>query len=135
MRDRLVELGAKSDQIIISPSGADEAFYGATPGHNPAHFLSVGRFVAKKGPLETLEAFTHEVPACPNCPTSLEMVGDGPLLRACRERAIELDIEKYVTFSGPLSPSSVANAMRRAGLSFSIQNVPKMVMRKVVLYQ
>ena len=40
MRDRLVELGAKSDQIIISPSGADEKlFYGATPGHNPAHFL------------------------------------------------------------------------------------------------
>lgn len=116
MRDRLVELGAKSEQIIISPSGADEKlFYGAAPGHNPAHFLSVGRFVAKKGPLQTLEAFARMRSLLgTNCPTTLEMVGDGPLLSACRERAVELDIETYVTFSGPLSPSSVANAMRRA---------------------
>ena len=116
MRDRLIELGANSDQIIISPSGADEKlFYGATPGQNQAHFLSVGRFVAKKGPLETLEAFARMRSLLDsNFPSSLEMVGDGPLLKACLERAVELDIETYVTFSGPLSPTSVAKAMRRA---------------------
>ena len=116
MRDRLIALGAQPAQFLISPSGADEhRFQGATPASTPPRFLAVGRFVAKKGPLDTLEAFaamrglTQHANAC-----RLVMVGDGPLLAAVQERARELGLEQSVAFPGVLSPDAVADEMRRA---------------------
>ena len=116
MRSRLVALGANPAQLLISPSGADEQrFKGATPASMPPRFLAVGRFVAKKGPLDTLEAFallrglTDQADAC-----SLVMVGDGPLLPTVQERARQLGLEKLVQFPGVLSPDAVAEEMRRA---------------------
>ena len=98
MRDRLIALGAQPAQLLISPSGADEQrFQGATPASTPPRFLAVGRFVAKKGPLDTLEAFaamrrlTRHASAC-----RLVMVGDGPLLAAVQERARQLGLEQSV---------------------------------------
>ena len=116
MRNRLIALGARPAQLLISPSGADEQrFQGATPASMPPRFLAVGRFVAKKGPLDTLEAFaamrglTHHADAC-----RLVMVGDGPLLAAVQERARQLGLEQSVAFPGVLSPDAVADEMRRA---------------------
>ena len=116
MRDRLIALGAQPAQLLISPSGADEQrFQGATPASAPPRFLAVGRFVAKKGPLDTLEAFaamrglTQYANAC-----RLVMVGDGPLLAAVQERARQLGLEQSVAFPGVLSPDAVADEMRRA---------------------
>ena len=116
MRSRLVALGAKPAQILISPSGADEQrFQGATPASMPPRFLAVGRFVSKKGPLDTLEAFallrglTDQADAC-----SLVMVGDGPLFPLMQDRARQLGLEQFVQFPGVLSPDAVAQEMRRA---------------------
>ena len=116
MRDRLIALGAQPAQLLISPSGADEQrFQGATPASTPPRFLAVGRFVAKKGPLDTLEAFaamrrlTRHASAC-----RLVMVGDGPLLAVVQERACQLGLEQSVAFPGVLSPDAVADEMRRA---------------------
>ena len=113
---RLSTLGAQPAQLLISPSGADEQrFQGATPAAMPPRFLAVGRFVAKKGPMDTLEAFarmqglTEQADAC-----SLVMVGDGPLLPFVKERARQLGLEQMVQFPGVLSPEAVAQEMRRA---------------------
>ena len=116
MRSRLIALGAEPAQLLISPSGADERrFRGGNPAAMPPRFLAVGRFVSKKGPLDTLEAFallrglTDQADAC-----SLVMVGDGPLLAAVQERARQLGLEQFVQFPGVLSPDAVAEEMRRA---------------------
>ena len=116
MRSRLIALGAQPAHVLISPSGADEQrFQGATPASMPPRFLAVGRFVSKKGPLDTLEAFalmrklTGKADAC-----RLVMVGDGPLLAEARERAHQLGLEQMVQFPGVLSPDAVAEQMRRS---------------------
>ena len=116
MRSRLISLGAQPAQLVISPSGADEQrFQGATPASMPPRFLAVGRFVAKKGPLDTLEAFallrglTDQADAC-----SLVMVGDGPLLPVVQERVLQLGLQQSVQFPGVLSPDAVVQEMRRA---------------------
>ena len=116
MRNRLIALGAQPAHVLISPSGADEQrFQGATPASMPPRFLAVGRFVSKKGPLDTLEAFallqglTEHADAC-----SLVMVGDGPLLSVVQDRARQLGLEHLVQFPGVLSPDVVVQEMRRA---------------------
>ena len=63
------------------------------PASMPPRFLAVGRFVAKKGPLDTLEAFallqglTEHADVC-----SLVMVGDGPLLSVVQDRLVSWDL-------------------------------------------
>ena len=116
MRQRLIRLGALPGQIVISPSGADEElFHGACPSHNPAHFLAVGRFVDKKGPMLTLESFAIARSLVKNrCRLTLQMVGEGVLKQKVRDRAKSLGIDQYVQFSGSMAPADIANAMRRA---------------------
>ena len=86
MVERLTELGASRDQILISPSGADaELFHGSQPQAASPVLLAVGRFVAKKGPLLTLKSFHrclrwNKEPEDP----MLWMVGEGPLLSEAR---------------------------------------------------
>ena len=116
MRQRLINLGAVPDQIVISPSGADdELFHGARPSHNPAHFLAVGRFVDKKGPMLTLESFARARSLIKDQgPLTLQMIGEGPLKEKVRRRAKYLGIEQYVEFSGFMEPADIAHAMRSA---------------------
>ena len=116
MRSRLIALGAPPAQLVISPSGADEQrFQGATPASMPPRFLAVGRFVSKKGPMDTLEAFallrglTDQADSC-----RLVMVGDGPLLPVVQERVRQLGLEQLVQFPGVLPPDAVVEEMRRA---------------------
>ena len=116
MRQRLICLGAVPGQIVISPSGADEElFHGACPSHNPAHFLAVGRFVDKKGPMLTLESFALARSMVKDrCRLTLQMVGEGPLKEKVRNLAKSLGIEQYVEFSGSMAPADIADAMRSA---------------------
>ena len=52
MRRTLLELGLDEDRILVSASGANaQLFHSAAPSSAPPVFLTVGRFVAKKGPL------------------------------------------------------------------------------------
>ena len=114
MKQRLLALAgpeASRLRVLVSPSGADPAlFEGAAPAAAPPHFLSVGRFVAKKGPLQTLEAFALAARERPRL--RLVMVGDGPLLDACRDRAVALRIADRVDFAGVRSPQWIAAEMR-----------------------
>lgn len=101
--------------VLISPSGADPVRFGAEPadpaGASPI-FLAVGRFVPKKGPLITLEAFAEVAASRPDL--RLVMVGDGPLLATARRRAQELGLHEQVRFLGWCSPEEIAGWMRRS---------------------
>jgi colanic acid/amylovoran biosynthesis glycosyltransferase len=116
MAERLLALAQGRPEplpVLVSPSGADpERFEGADPAAAPPRFLAVGRFVAKKGPLQTLEAFARASEGHPDW--RLEMVGAGPLLEPARRRARALGLEDRVCFSGLLPPPAIAERLRGA---------------------
>ena len=116
MADRLQQLGAAGDRILISPSGGDaELFQGSQPQAAPPLLLAVGRFVSKKGPLLTLQAFQlclarwngSEDP-------QLWMVGEGPLLADAQRFVVQQHMEKNVVFLGAIPQQDVADRMRKA---------------------
>ena len=116
MADTLLALGAPADRLLISPSGANaDLFQGSTPAAAPPVLLAVGRFVAKKGPLETLRAFglLCRNPVLAASQPQLWMVGDGPLLASARSLVIELGLQERVRFLGVCSQVRVAELMRQ----------------------
>ena len=115
MRERLVRLGAPAERTHYVTTGADcELFDGADPASSPPLVVAVGRFVEKKAPHLTLEAFARALRECPGA--RLVMIGEGPLLGRCRQLAARLSVEHAVTFKGSLSHQAVAAEMRRARL-------------------
>ena len=118
MRRTLLALGAPKDHLIVSPSGADQRlFHGADPGNSSPLFVAVGRFVAKKGPLETIRAFAamrQLMPKAIALTTKLVMVGDGPLLRRARQLVDELGLGSAVSLLGLADRQRVAELLRQA---------------------
>ena len=118
MQAVLERLGADPARLLISPSGADpDLFQGALPAQAPPRFLAVGRLVAKKGPLQTLEAFArmrNSLPGSHRDAVRLEIIGDGPL-RADLERAVGMwKLENQVELLGVQPQQAIAERMRRA---------------------
>ena len=116
MADTLLSLGARPDRLLISPSGANpDLFHGSSPAQAPPKLLAVGRFVAKKGPLQTIRAFSQLCrtlePA--DLEPSLWMVGEGPLLKQARVLVRNLGLQNRVHFLGTCSQEQVADLMRQ----------------------
>lgn len=112
MRQQLIKLGAPPERIAVNPCGVDPSrFCAAAPADAPPHFLAIGRFVGKKGPLLTLEAFAATHRQVPD--SRLTMIGTGPLLADCRQRALELGISDLVQFAGTCSHSRVQAELRQ----------------------
>jgi glycosyltransferase involved in cell wall biosynthesis len=113
MERKLITLGAPPERVHYNPYGINcNDFLGADPSSAPPAFLSVGRFVEKKAPQLTLSAFASVHRSVPEA--RLRMIGDGPLLDACRQQAVELNIQDVVTFLGAQSPAVVQSEMRSA---------------------
>lgn len=113
MEQRLADLGAPADRLLYLPYGADCVLF--TPGRpetNPPHFLAAGRFVDKKAPQLALLAFQRVHAAIPEA--RLTMVGDGPLLEACKSIARGLGLDQAVSFPGPLPQQTLAALMRQS---------------------
>lgn len=111
MRQQLITLGAPPGRIQVNPCGVDPSrFVGAAPALAPPHFLAVGRFVGKKGPRLTIEAFARTLAAVPDA--RLTMIGDGPLLPACRKHALQLGLLHAIRFAGSCSHAEVLQALR-----------------------
>jgi glycosyltransferase involved in cell wall biosynthesis len=113
MRTKLISLGAPDAKVHYNPCGVDcGAFAGGSPADAPPVLLAVGRLVEKKAPQLTLTAFAEVFRAEPAA--RLRMIGDGPLLEACRELATALAIDQAVTFLGIQPPEVVQREMRGA---------------------
>lgn len=115
MAQTLETLGARQDRLLISPSGANTAlFKGSAPEHTPPVFLSVGRFVEKKGPLHTIRAFSliHSAGVSVEEQPQLWMVGEGPLLGEAKSLVQSLALQEYVHFLGLRTQEEIAMLMR-----------------------
>lgn len=110
MRSQLINLGAPPERVVLSPYGVSVAIAQlARPQNCPPVFLAVGRFVEKKGPQKTLEAFARVQRQHPA--SKLIMVGDGPLLRNCRQWVRDNGLEDAVTFAGVQTRAAVSRLM------------------------
>jgi colanic acid/amylovoran biosynthesis glycosyltransferase len=86
-RRRLVELGLDRRKVHSIPSGVDvpsEPQSARRPTQDgPIRCLAVGRFITKKAPIVTLEAFRRALKESPSL--RLDFVGDGELWPAARQ--------------------------------------------------
>ena len=118
MQQALQSLGADSESMVISPSGADPAlFHGADPAAAPPRLLAVGRLVAKKGPLQTVQAFARLVARLDEPLRSraeLLIVGEGPLQDQLQELVDDQQLSGQVQLLGLRSPQQIADLMRSA---------------------
>lgn len=113
MANQLCFLGAKEDRIAVNHYGVNTSkFQGGQPHQSPPHFVAVGRFVEKKAPQLTVLAFHKVVSQVPEA--RLTMIGDGPLLEACKQIAFALNLEQHVTFRGPCSPDEIIHEFQHA---------------------
>lgn len=99
MTENLIRLGAPESKIVYNPYGAREYFFEVQPDYRKT-LIAIGRFADIKAPYLTLMAFRDVLKALPEA--RLAMVGDGPLLEACKSLAKTWLIEKSVTFHGAL---------------------------------
>jgi len=113
MKRQLVHLGVGAGKVYVNSCGVDTGrFAGAQPGEAPPHFVAVGRFTEKKGPLLTLRAFAKVLQICPEA--RLVMIGTGDLLAPAGQLAAELGIAEAVSFRGAQLQEQVAEALRNA---------------------
>lgn len=114
LADNLVDIGMPSNKMHIVPYGIDIDHF--TPGDktNSNLILAVGRFVPKKAPNHTIDAFAkiaEEFPAA-----TLEMIGDGKLLASCKEQVRAAGLRDRVIFHGAKPHHFVLNKMQEAAL-------------------
>lgn len=107
MVEQLKKLGCEEEKIHYVPYGIDLNIFNIPAlAKKKKQFVSCGRFVAKKGPVNTIQAFA-KIYAMHN-DTSLVMIGDGELLDNCKQLVVDLEIEKAVQFPGTLPQSEIS---------------------------
>ena len=114
-RRRLLELGVSGDKIHVIPCGVDVP--AAPPAHPPrdvVRCLAVGRMVAKKAPLLTLEAF--RLAAERRDGLVLDFIGDGPLWPEAEQYVRRFNLEGRVRLHGRQSHAVVQRLMRDADI-------------------
>ena len=104
----------RNDRIHVVPCCVQPDEFCATQPKDHKLLLSVGRFVPKKAPQETILAFSKLLQNLPGL--RLEMIGDGKLLPICKELVQALDIEDQVIFHGSKPHDFVKEKMKRATL-------------------
>ena len=111
MYQQLLSLGCPENKLRLLPYGVDSDFFiqhdsvGST-------FVTCGRFVAKKSPLNTIHAFAKVHEQFPEA--RLTMIGDGELLEAAKELVISLNLSGRVNFAGVLSQGEISAVFGRA---------------------
>lgn len=111
---KLVAIGLPRARMHVIPYGVDTDEF--RPGHekDASLVLAVGRFVPKKAPHRTIEAFAKATEKHKH--TRLEMIGDGPLLGQCKKLVVRMQLEGQVVFHGAQDHSFVKAKMKRASI-------------------
>jgi colanic acid/amylovoran biosynthesis glycosyltransferase len=112
-RRRLVDIGLDEAQVSVIPCGVDVP--GAVPHRAPREEVvvaAVGRMVAKKHPLATIEAFRRASVEVDGL--RLVMLGDGPLLEDARVAVRAAGLEDRVELLGARPHRDVVDLLARA---------------------
>jgi len=112
MKKKLIEVGAPEHKIVLNPYGPNHAFFRVKPSFQTCTFIAVGRFVEKKAPHLTLEAFRQVKAAVPE--VRLLMVGEGKLLEKCQHLVKDWNLETSVTFYGAATPGELISLFENA---------------------
>lgn len=114
METQLKTLGCPSEKLHNFIYGIDTDLFcpDATVAKRTNHFVACGRFVSKKAPLLTLNAFAAVVQSHPSA--RLTFIGDGELLEETKQLSKKLNISESVYFTGILPPARVAQAYQTA---------------------
>jgi len=113
MRQQLIQLGAPPERLVVNSCGVDPILFPqGDPAATDPHFLAIGRFVSKKGPLLSIRAFALVHQAIPS--TRLTMIGTGPLLTDSKALAAELGLRNVIHFLGACSHSTVQDHLQQA---------------------
>lgn len=114
MKRKLIQMGCPPDKIILNYYGPSDLFFDNTPTYNAQTIIAVGRFVEKKAPLLTLQAFKYVLEDFSEA--LLYFVGDGPLLKTAVEKAREWGIEEKVKFKAVLPPEDIRQLFSRSSV-------------------
>ncbi len=111
--DNLAAEGVSHPNSHVIPTGVDTELF--CPGaKDPDLILAVGRIIAKKAPMVTLEAFARVAVAYPGA--RLELVGDGDLRPEAEARMRRLGLGERVIFHGQENHDSVRRRMAAAAI-------------------
>lgn len=110
---QLQKLGCSPLKLHCLPYGIDtDIFYKRENTDKEITFAACGRFVAKKAPHITINAFAEVLKHMPAA--TLVMAGDGELLPECMQLAESLGIIHAVAFKGALSQRQIAELYSRS---------------------
>ena len=118
MKKIVVEMGVSTDKVHVIPMGVDLAQRftpDSTVRRRGDELLFVGRLVEKKGLRVLLEAMPTVLSEHPA--TILTVAGTGPLERALRKMARQLNISHKVNFLGMVAQSELPALYRRATIA------------------
>jgi len=110
---RLVALGCPEALVHVCPCGVNVP-PASEHAHEPGRVIAVGRFVAKKAPHHTIAAFASATSRTPRA--KLTILGDGPLLEACRAQTAALGLGDRIALPGALSHSATLEALSTASV-------------------
>ena len=111
---RLSAIGVPKGKIHVIPYGIDVHEFRLGEKRDPNLILAVGRFVEKKAPHLTVQAFARVLNTVPQA--RIEMIGNGPLLSRCRAAVLELTISDKVIFHGAKEHDFVKERLRQASV-------------------
>jgi colanic acid/amylovoran biosynthesis glycosyltransferase len=114
-RSRLIQIGLPPDKVRVNLAGVDIAEIAPErPADARKHFLAVGRFVPKKGPIYLLESF--RLAAARDPAITLDYLGGGQLLSAARQFVDACGLNDRVRLYGPVKSEVVRERSRTCGV-------------------
>jgi len=114
MEDHLLEIGARRETLFYNPGGGVDLSQYEIADMSTDHpvFVAIARFVDKKAPQLTILAFAKVLQECPEA--ELIMIGEGPLLEACKQLANGLNVQSSIQFLGKQDRSQAAKVLKQA---------------------
>ncbi len=117
MRDRLIAMGCKINNVSIQSMGVDltEQFVPDKDAIKIRDIIYVGRLVEKKGVstlIEAIKLLNKDHPA-----VKVTIVGDGPEMAALRQQSRELGVENQIEFAGSIPNERVPEFYQSAKIA------------------